>query len=264
LTDYVERLKKNQEQIYYLGGENLESVQNSPLIEKLVKKGYEVLFMVDPIDEYALQHLDKFDGKYKLSNIGREGVKFDSKDSKIKEAERESKFVKLTSYLKEKLAGKIDKAVVSTRLTTSPAAMVAGGMGWTANMHRLVKAQTMTDSNTHSMYAPRKTLEINPNHPIIVELQNKIEANEEDPVALDVANLLYDTAALTSGFTLDDQADFASRIVKLLNKNLDLDPNAAATEDAEDAEEEEVEEKAANEEEEEEPEEVVLDNKDEL
>jgi heat shock protein beta len=225
LDEYLSRMKEGQKQIYYLAGENKESVETSPLIEKLVTKGYEVLYMLEPVDEYTMQALEKYDGKYKLTNIAREGLEFDDDQSEKTEKENKEKFSGLIKYLKKVLSSRVERVEISKRLTHSPSALVSSQYGWTANMERILKAQALSDPNANKFQPARKILEINPKHPIIVELKNKIEKDENDPDAEDIAELLYETACLTSGYSLDEPSEFAQRIVRLMNKNLNIDPN---------------------------------------
>jgi len=190
--------------------------------------------MIDAIDEYALGNLEKFDGKYKLTNIGREGLSFDGdEDDKDQAKEDEEQFSQLTKFLKTQLGSKVEKVVLSKRLTQSPTALVSGQHGWTANMERIIKAQALADPNAKMMYSPRKTLEINPRHPILVELNKRVQADENDAAAKDIADLMYETAVLQSGFSLDDAGSFAQRIIRMMNQNLNLDPNAAPIEEPE-------------------------------
>lgn len=143
LEDYVARMKDGQKDIYYLAGHSRDIVEKSPLLENLVSKGYEVIFCTDPIDEYALTHMDKFDGKYKIVNASREGLKLNENDEERQKEEKE-KWSQLTEFLQKNLSGKINKASPSSRLTTSPSALVAGSSGYTANMDRIMKAQAVT------------------------------------------------------------------------------------------------------------------------
>jgi heat shock protein beta len=226
LDSYVSRMKEGQTQIYYLAGESKESVETSPLLEKLIKKGYEVLYMTDPIDEYCLANLEKFDGKYKITNIGREGLKLDGDEKEEeKEKEIEEKYSPLLSFLKKTLGSKVEKVTVSSRLTQSPTALVSSAGGWTANMERIIKAQALSDPKSAQVNIPKRILEINPRHPLIKELLEKVKINENDPVAVDIAGLMYDTAALTSGFSLEEPAELASKIQKLLYTTLNIDSN---------------------------------------
>jgi heat shock protein beta len=233
LEDYIARMKEGQDQIYFLAGESREKLASSPLVENLVRKGIEVLYMVDPIDEYCLSQIDRFDGKYKLVNVAREGLKVDKDEEKQKkEKELKKEFEPLTTYLKTILGDKIEKAVISDRLHKSPSALVAGMYGYTANMERIMKAQPVQDKRfAHQM--PKKTLELNPRHPLVIELFNRVKDNTEDPTAADVARLLYDTALLHSGFSLDEPATFADRIHRMLKLSLNLDPNADVPEEPE-------------------------------
>jgi heat shock protein beta len=219
LSDYVSRMKEGQSQIYYLAGTSKEQVEKSPLLEQLISKDYEVLYMLDPIDEYALQHLDKYDGKHKLTNVAREGLKFDGEEEKKQEEDLND----LTKWVKGVLATKVEKVVVSNRLAKSPSAVVSASSGFTANMERIMKAQALHDANNPYYQAPRKVLEINPNHPLIKEMAARVSANTEDAVAKDMANLMYETALLSSGFSLDDTASFSERIVAMLERSLNIE-----------------------------------------
>eukprot|EP01116_Phalansterium_solitarium_P013577 TRINITY_DN30971_c0_g1_i1.p1 TRINITY_DN30971_c0_g1~~TRINITY_DN30971_c0_g1_i1.p1 ORF type:complete len:810 (-),score=442.35 TRINITY_DN30971_c0_g1_i1:500-2929(-) len=238
LGDYVKRMKEGQTQIYYLAGESKDQVASSPLLERLVKKGYEVLYMIDPIDEYALGNLEKFDGKYPMTNIARENLKLDGeKEDEEKDKKDKEEYKVLTKFIKSTLDGKVVNVVVTKRLTSSPSVLVSGQSGWTANMERIIKAQALADPKSAANYAPRKILEINPRHPIVKELLRRVQEDEKgDETAKDIVGLLYDTAALTSGFTLDDAPSFATRIVKMMSLGLNVDPTAI---------EEEVEEEPA-------------------
>jgi len=241
LEDYVNRMKKGQSDIYYIATDTMENAKKSPLVEKLLKRGYEVLFMVDPIDEYALQNLDKYDNKWRMVNVAKEGLKLGGTDEDaLKKAEED--FKPLTSWLKKFLGDSIDKAVMTDRLTRTPCALVSTSFGWTANMERLVKAQALTDKSMATMYKPKKVMEINPKHPIIQELNRRIRENEEDATAKDIANMLFDTAALRSGFELEKPEGFADLLTKMLQKNMGLDPNLEPEEEVYE-EEEEVEDK---------------------
>jgi len=226
LSDYVDRMKEGQNQIYYLAGETLDQLKVSPLIERLEKKGYEVLFMTDPIDEYCLANLEKYDGKFRVTNISREGLALDGeKVNEEKEKEEREHFKILTEYFKKKLGDRIDHASPSKRLTTSPSALVSAGHGYTANMERIMRAQALA-GNVQAPAAPKKTLEYNPRHPIIKELLKKVQENPEDQSAADVAELLYDTAALRSGFILEDPSFFADKINNMLRSNLGISQDA--------------------------------------
>jgi len=227
LDDYVNRMKKGQEEIYYLAGESRESVEKSPIVERLIKRGYEVIFCEDPLDEYAMSGLEKYDSKYKLVNISKEGWKMPGEDAE-EEKKLEEEFKPLVTFLKDRLAAKVDKVSISNKLLSAPSALIATSYGPSANMERVAKAQALGAKQGMAMRA-RKVMEINPRHPIVVELLRRVSANAEDASAKDIADLMYDTAALHSGFSLDDTSDFAARINRMLKTSLNLDPNAEPT-----------------------------------
>jgi len=220
--EYISRMQEGQKDIYYIAGQSREHIERSPLLENLVSKGYEVFFCTDPIDEYALTHLDKFDGKYKIVNISREGLKIGETDEEKEKSEKQQ-YHALSEFLKKVLGEKIDKAIPSRRLTTSPSAIVAGSTGYTANMERIMKAQAITGPLAGQI---KKTLEYNTRHPIVKELFSRIQQNPDDSVAGDIATLLYDTAALTSGYTVENPKEFSQHINRILALSLGLDPNA--------------------------------------
>lgn len=208
-------MKEGQDQIYYLAGANEDAVKRSPLIERAIKKGYEVLYMVDPIDEYTLQHLQKYDNKYKLTNLGKEGVKFDDEVEDKKATEEEYK--PLVDYLKDTLSDKLDKVIVTDRLTTSPCALVSSTYGYTANMERIMKAQALGVKGRDAPYTPKKIMEINPKHPIVRELLRRVTADKSDETAQVTATVLYETAVLSSGYIIDDPSQFAGWIHKMMS-----------------------------------------------
>lgn len=220
--DYVSRMKEGQPGIYYITGESIKAVESSPFLEKLKKKGYEVLFMVDPIDEYAVQQLKDFEGK-KLICVTKEGIDLgnDEEDKKAFE-EASAKCADLCSLIKTTLGDKVDKVTVSSRLATSPCCLVTGEYGWTANMERIMKAQALRDSSMSSYMMSRKTMEINPTHPIVVSLRDKAAADPSDNTVKDLIWLLYETSLLSSGFSLDDPSIFAKRIHNLIALGLDV------------------------------------------
>jgi len=223
LDDYIARMPESQPGIFYVTGESKKSVEVSPFIEKLKKKGYEVLFMVDPIDEYAVQQLKEYDGK-KLISATKEGLDLgEDEDEKKAFEEAKAQTEGLRKLIEEVLGDKIEKATVSNRVVESPAVLVTGEYGWSANMERIMKAQALRDSSSNAYMTSKKTMEINPLHPIIKSLREKADADKSDKTVKDLIWLLYDTALLTSGFSLDAPTVFANRIYRLIKLGLSID-----------------------------------------
>merc|ERR1711966_479355 len=222
LDDYVSRMDDKQPGIYYITGESKRSVETSPFLEKLKKKGYEVIYMVDPIDEYCVQQPKEYDGK-KLKAVTKEGLDIDTEDEKKKTEEQKAEFEPLCKLIKEVLGDKTEKVVVGTRIAESPSVLVTSEYGWSANMERIIKAQALRDSSMSSYMVSKKMMEINPNHSIMKELKAKAAADKSDKTVKDLIWLLFDTSLLTSGFSLDEPTQFAGRIHRMIKLGLSID-----------------------------------------
>merc|ERR1719384_1593741 len=228
LQDYVARMKENQKSIYYITGESREQVENSSFVERLRKHGYEVLYMVDPIDEYAVQQLKEYDGKT-LVSVTKEGLELPEDEAEKKKLEEDkAKYESLCQRMKEILDKKVEKVVVSNRLVTSPCCIVTSQYGWTANMERIMKAQALRDTSTMGYTAAKKHLEINPDHSIVETLRQKAEADKNDKSVKDLVHLLFETSLLSSGFSLEDPAIHAQRIYRMIKLGLGIDEDDEA------------------------------------
>merc|ERR1712212_1468721 len=232
--DYVSRMKENQKDIYYITGESKEIVAKSAFVEKVLKAGYEVLYMIDPIDEYAVQQLKEYDGK-KLVCITKEGLELPvDDDEKKRQEELVAEFEDLCKAMKEILDKKVEKVVVSNRLVDSPCCIVTSQYGWSANMERIMKAQALRDTSTMGYMAAKKHLEINPEHQIMVALKKKVDVDKNDKSIKDLITLLYETALLSSGFSLEDPQNHASRIHRMIKLGLGVDDDEGTGTDAAD------------------------------
>merc|ERR1712178_524868 len=231
LKDYVARMKEGQKDIYYITGESRAAVAQSPFIESLRKKGFEILYLVDPIDEYMVQQMKDYDDK-KLKSVTKEGLDIDETDDEKKKREEEkAKFESLCKLMKDILGDKVEKCAVSSRIDESPCVLVTSEYGWSANMERIMKAQALRDSSTSSYMVSKKTLELNPNHQIVDELRKKADADQSDKTVKDLVWLLYETAILTSGFSLDEPQNFASRIHRMIKLGLSIFEDDKADDD---------------------------------
>jgi len=204
LKDYVSRMKENQKSIYYITGESRETVATSAFVERVKKRGLEVIYMTEPIDEYVVQQLKEYDGKT-LVSVTKEGLELpEDEEEKKKFEDDKTKFEGLCKVMKDILDKKVEKVVVSNRLVDSPCCIVTSQYGWTANMERIMKAQALRDTSTMGYMAAKKHLEINPDHSIIDNLRIKADADKNDKSVKDLVMLLFETALLSSGFSLED------------------------------------------------------------
>merc|ERR1711870_52156 len=228
LEDYVSRMKENQKDIYYITGESKEVVAASAFVERLKKRGFEVVYMTEPIDEYVVQQLREFDGK-NLVSVTKEGLELpEDEEEKKKREEDKAKFENLCKVMKDIFDKKVEKVVVSNRLVSSPCCIVTSQYGWTANMERIMKAQALRDTSTMGYMAAKKHLEINPDHSIMETLRQRAEADKNDKSVKDLVMLLFETALLSSGFSLEDPQVHAQRIHRMVKLGLGIDEDEDA------------------------------------
>jgi len=256
LADYVERMKDKQEHIFYMAGGSKEEVEKSPFVERLLKKGFEVLYLTEAVDEYAISALPEFEGK-KFQNVAKEGFSIDGDTdaAKARKAEVTEKFDPLLKWLgDEALKDHILRAEISERLSSSPCALITSKFGWTANMQRIIQSQTHSksqDMQRDYYLNQKKTLEVNPRHPLIKELLRRVEDNPADETAKDMALMMYNTATLRSGYMLKDTVNFAEHIEKMMRQTLGVDESEEVEEELELPEDETPEDDADDEDEEE-------------
>ncbi|KAJ7957884.1 heat shock protein 90 [Quillaja saponaria] len=238
LDQYISRMKSGQKDIFYLTGTSKEQLEKSPFLEQLKKKNFEVIFFTDPVDEYLMQYLMDYEDK-KFQNVSKEGLKLgkDSKDKELKES-----FKELTKWWKSSLASEnVDDVKISNRLDNTPCVVVTSKYGWTSNMERIMQSQTLSDASKQAYMRGKRVLEINPRHPIIKELRERVVKNPEDEGVKQTAHLIYQTALFESGFLLNDPKDFASRIYGSVKSSLDISPESVVEEEEDDVEEVEAE-----------------------
>merc|ERR1711992_254949 len=233
LADYVSRMKENQKDIYYITGESKDVVAASSFVEMGKKRGLEVIYMTEPIDEYVVQQMKEFDGK-NLVSVTKEGLELpEDEDEKKRREELKTLFEGLYKIIQEILDKRVEKVIVSSRLVSSPCCIVTSQYGWTANMERIMKAQALRDTPTLGYMAAKKQFEINPEHPIMETLRRKADADKNDKSVKDLVMLLYETALLASGFGLEDPQVHAGRIYRMVKLGLGLDEDIDAADVAE-------------------------------
>jgi len=223
LKEYVSNMKENQKHIYYITGESKGAVENSPFLENLKKRDLEVIYLVDPIDEYAIQQLKDYQGKT-MACATKEGLDLClSEEEKKKQEEEKASFEGLCKKVKDILGSKVEKVIISDRMVNSPCSLVTGEYGWSANMERIMRAQALRDSTMSKYMMAKKTMELNPQHPIVKSLKDKLSDDSGDKSAKDLVMLLYETSLLTSGFSLEDPSSFSGRIHKLIRLGLSIE-----------------------------------------
>jgi len=224
-------MKENQKDIYYITGESRAVLDQSPFVETLKKKGLQILYMTDPIDEYVVQQLKEFEGK-KLKNITKENLDIETdEEEKKRREEQKVAYEKLTKYVKDVLGDKIEKCVLGYRLNESPCVLVTSEWGWSATMEKIMKAQALRDTSSGAYMISKKTMEINPDNSIVIELKKRVEADQNDKTVKDLVWLMYEIALLSSGFNLDEPTTFANRIHRMVKFALSIGEDEKHTEE---------------------------------
>merc|ERR1719329_549153 len=228
LEDYVSNMKEDQKNIYYISGEDKESLLKSPSVEKLLAKDIEIIFMTDSVDEYTVQHLTEYEGK-RLINASREGLKLEEGDIEKKRDEQYKEMFKpLLDYTKELLGKKVEKVQISKHLVNSPVVVLSADYGWTAQMEKVMKSQAFADQSKFEFMKSKRMFEINPRHPMVVELNNKVkDGNADDETANQVISL-YLSGVIGAGYQLtpDDAQDFSERVSRMVTASLGVDADA--------------------------------------
>merc|ERR1719172_577389 len=228
LEDYVASMKEDQKNIYYISGEDKESLLKSPSVEKLLSKDIEIIFMTDSVDEYTVQHLTEFEGK-RLINASREGLKLDDSDKDKKREEKYKEMFKpLLDYCKETLGKKVEKVQISKHLVNSPVVVLSADYGWTAQMEKVMKSQAFADQSKFEFMKSKRMFEINPRHPMIIELNSRVKDSSADDTTRDMVISLYLSGVIGAGYQLtpDDAQDFSERVGRMVTASLGVDADA--------------------------------------
>merc|ERR1712196_290784 len=249
LEDYVANMKEDQKNIYYISGEDKDSLLKSPSVEKLLAKDIEIIFMTDSVDEYTVQHLTEFEGK-RLINASREGLKLEEGDKDKKREEKYKEMFKpLLDYVKESLGKKVEKVSVSKHLVKSPVVVLSADYGWTAQMEKVMKSQAFADQSKFEFMKSKRMFEVNPRHPMVIELNARVKDGKADDEVKDMVVSLYLSAVVASGYNLtpEDATEFSERVTRMVTtslgveKDAELAPELEIEDEPEEAEEEEEE-----------------------
>merc|ERR1719152_238411 len=244
LEEYVANMKEDQKNIYYISGEDKESLLKSPSVEKLLSKDIEIIFMTDSVDEYTVQHLTEFEGK-RLINASREGLKLDEGDKEKKREEQYKEMFKpLLDYTKELLGKKVEKVQISNHLVNSPVVVLSADYGWTAQMEKVMKSQAFSDQSKFEFMKSKRMFEVNPRHPMIVELNTRIKDGNADDNTKDQLMSLYLSAVVAAGYQLmpEDAQDFSERVNRMVTAGLGVAADAELAPELEVADEPEEQE----------------------
>lgn len=263
LEEYVANMKEDQKHIYYISGEDKDSLMKSPSVEKLLSKDIEIIFMTDSVDEYTVQHLTEYEGK-RLINASREGLKLEEGDKEKKiEAQYKENFKPLLDYAKETLGRKVEKVSISKHLVQSPVVVLSADYGWTAQMEKVMKSQAFADQSKYEFMKSKRMFELNPRHPMVIKLNEQVKEGADEKTQ-DMVISLYLSAVVAAGYQLtpEDAVDFSSRVTSIVSESLGVaadaelvpeieveDDVAEEDEDEDEAEEDEAEEGAADKEE---------------
>merc|ERR1719152_583051 len=228
LEEYVANMKEDQKNIYYISGEDKESLLKSPSVEKLLSKDIEIIFMTDSVDEYTVQHLTEFEGK-RLINASREGLKLEEGDVEKKREEKYKEMFKpLLDFAKDTLGKKVEKVSISKHLVQSPVVVLSADYGWTAQMEKVMKSQAFADQSKFEFMKSKRMFEINPRHPMIVELNTRLKDGAADEATADSVMSLYLSAVVSAGYQLtpEDAQDFGARIGRIVSSGLGVAEDA--------------------------------------